>query len=177
MENFIEIENYLANEKDGNIVKERKNPFYGLLTLLIGIIVTIVSIQCKIPETVQMACLSAGVISVLVGSVMLVLVYTSDSGNYRFKTTGARLCRYRRYIATADRQQLIEYVNSGNMRLLQDINKETSTGTMLQAFIANDGYYAIVQVEEYIPYSFTPCTPPVTLDKENATLLLQWIKH
>lgn len=177
MENYIKIEKYLADGKDGNISKQRKNPFWGILLLVVGLVVIVLSIRCHLPETVQIACLSLGVLATLVGAVMLVLLSTSDCGGFRFNTTGACICRYRRYIATADRQQLLNCVNAGDMRLLNQVHKETSTGTLLQAYISKDGNYAILQVEEYIPHDFVPITPPVTLDQSNATLLLQWLKN
>ena len=177
MEDFIKIENYLANGSDGNIVKQPKNPLRGLLVLLVGIAVIVFSTQCSMPETAQIASLSLGVLAALVGGMMLVLLSTSDCGGYRFKTTGAPLCRYRRYVASDDRQRLIDSVSSADMRLLGDIHKESSTSTLLQAFVAKDGSYAVLQVEGYIPHDFVPRTAPVSLDKENASLLLQWLKN
>lgn len=176
MEEYIKIEQYLANGNDGNIVKQNKNPMRGLVVMLLGIAVLIVALRSHLPETAQIAFMTLGVLAALAGGIMMVLVCTSECGGYRFKTTGAKMCHYRRYITANDKQKFVACVNSGDMRPLEQVHKETSTGTLMHAYVATDGSYAILQVEEYIPHDFVPITAPVALDQPNATLLLQWIK-
>ena len=101
----------------------------------------------------------------------------SACGGYRYKPTGACMKRHRRYVNADDRQKLLEFIHNNDMSQLNQVRKETSTGTLLHAYASSDGAFAVVQVEEYIPHDFVPMTPPTCLEGNAAKKLSEWIKQ
>lgn len=175
MEDYTKIEEYMAAGSDSRIIKKTKNPAHGIIILLAGAAVLIVGARFKMPDALQMGLMAIGAIAAMAGGIMLILVAVSDCGGYRFKPTGSCIKHHRRYINADDRQKMLECIRYADMKQIDQVRKETSTGTLLQAYASKDGAFAVVQVEEYIPHDFVPMTPPVCLEGEQAAKLLNWI--
>lgn len=175
MENYTKLEEYMNSGNDSRIEKKRKNPTCGIAVLLLGLVVLIAGIRCPLSDASQMALISIGAIAALTGGVVLVRLSVSATGGYRSKSTGTCMKHYRRYVNADDRQKLLDGIRYGDMSLLSQVRKETSTCTLVQAYAASDGSIAVVQVEEYIPHDFIPMTQPMCLEGETAQILRKWL--
>lgn len=176
MEDYIKIDNYIAENSNGLFEKRKKNPAAGIAVLTAGIAMLIAGIRCHLTDSAQMALISIGFLASLMGLFLLVALSASDCGGYRAKSNGSRMKRYRRYVNGSDRQTLTDCLKGGDIKLLEQMHKETSTSTLLQAYVSADGSLAVVQAEEYIPHDFVPITPPVCLEGADAQALLKWLK-
>ena len=173
MEDFIKIEDYMAGGADSRIARHRKSPILALAILAVGIVLLAVSLRFKLADSLQMALLTLGIMGILAGGIMLLL---SNGQCYRYQPTGAQMRHYRRYVNTDDRQKLIDSIEKGDLGQLAQIRKESSTGTLLNAFVCADGSFAVVQAEVYIPHDFLPATPPVAIGQPHSAALLKWLE-
>lgn len=176
MANYTKLEEYMADGNDGRIEKKSKNPACGIAFLVLGIAVLIAGIRGQMSDSAQMALISIGAIAALVGGFLLVMLSISTCGGYRYRGTGACMKHYRRYVNAGDRQALLDCINHSDMSQLGQVRKETSTGTLLRAYVSKDGAFAVAQVEEYIPHDFVAMTPPTCLEGDAAKNLSAWLK-
>ena len=175
MEDFIKIEEYLNNNSDNNIEKRHKSPLCGILVMVCGLAVLVLSLRCKMSDTLTMTLLTLGAIAALTGMFMAIMAATNGM-KYIYVPTGSCLKHYRRYINADDRNMLREMITSGNLSKLSSVRKENSTGTLLQIYVSQDGAYALLQLEEYIPHDFVPITPATAFRNSDAAAILAFVK-
>ena len=173
MENIIEIEEYLKNGTNDKIGRYRKSPVAGILVLIIGIAVLIVSLKIALPDALKMTLLTLGALGLIAG--FLMLVFGAAGNSYQYLPTRSPLKHYRRYINTADRQQAINCLTTGDFTHLGDIRQEASTSAMVVAYVSRDGACAILQLMEYVPHHFQASTPVLVADPASIPALQQWL--
>ena len=176
MEDYIKITEYLDNGAESRVAKHRKSPIMGIIILICGLAVLLLSLKVKLPDALTMSLLTIGAIAALVGLFMAIMTAVSDNACYLFLPTKSKIKRYRRYINSDDRQLLRDILNDNTFQLLGNVRKECSTGTLLQFYLSADGAYAVAQLEEYIPHDFVAATPPVVINPDDIPYVEQWLK-
>lgn len=178
MEDYIKIEEYInnnANDANGIISLRKKSPLAGLITLVCGIAVLLLSSKATLGDTAKMSLLTIGILAILTGFFMAILV-TAGKSKLTYKPTNAPMKHYKRYINADDRQTLRECINSGDLAALGKVRIENSTCSLLHVYLSSDGQYALMQLTEYIPHSFEPITPVAAFDAEQARLVQEFLK-
>lgn len=176
MEEYIKIEEYVKNGNDNNIATRRKSPLCGIIVMLCGIALLILSLKCTMGDTLKMTILTLGALAAITGLFMAVLSRTTGSCRMVYNPTGACIKHYRHYINADDRQQLREIINSGSFEKLGTIRKENSTCSLLHTYLSQDGQYALMQLEEYIPHSFEPITAVTAVPAEKVQHVQAFVK-
>lgn len=179
MEDYIKIEEYInnnANDANGIISLRKKSPLAGLITLVCGIAVLLLSLKATMGDTAKMSLLTIGILAILTGFFMAILTLTAGKSKLTYKPTNAPMKHYKRYINADDRQALRECINSGDLKALGKVRIENSTCSLLHVYLSTDGQYALMQLTEYIPHSFVPVTHVAAFDAEQARLVQEFLK-
>lgn len=173
MEDIITIEDYLNNGINEKIAKQHKSPLCGILVLIAGILLLIISLKMVLPDALKMTLLTLGGIGIIAG--FLMLVFGATGRCYRHLPTRSPLKHFRRYINPEDRQIALNSLASGDFTHFADIRKEVSTSAMIEAYISRDGAFALLQLTEYVPHHFQPTTPVHVANPANIPLIQSWL--
>lgn len=176
MEEYIKIEEYLKNNTESRVISRKKSPLPGVIVLLCGLAVLIISLKVMLPEALKMTLLTVGALAAITGLFMTVMTLASGDSTYIYKNTGSSIKHYRRYINADDRMCCRECLGSGKMDRLGKVRKENSTCSLLHIYLSKDGVFALMQLEEYVPHSFVPVTPVVTVAPEEVAHVVEFVK-
>lgn len=173
MENIIEIEDYIHNNPNLHIGSHRKSPMASVAVLVCSIALVAVAQMINHHDSLQMSALSAGVAGILAGAIMLMLCF-GKGANYVYSPTKSPMRRYRLYISSGNRQQMLDLLSAGDMGRLKAIRHEVSTNTMVDVLISKDGACALLQVKEY-GTTFEPVSPVCQVTGDGVQQVKLWL--
>lgn len=175
MEEYINIEEYLATDNSNKYTKCTGCPWWGIGILIVSIAILACSLRLVGGDTVKMLLLTLGILGIIVGAALIIACCTGRS--YRLKATGQRLKAIKIYIDASDRQKCKDAIVENNPKKLAGVATTASSCTLLQIVCTDDRRYALVQLEEYVPHSFIPVTPVAEMVGEDTANMIVWLKQ
>lgn len=93
----------------------------------------------------------------------LILLFIYKSG-YKDNESGERYTKKEHFFAQSERSRILEAVENNKMRDIDYADEDKGNGLRLDIYINSKKSKAFVQVFEYIPYKYEPCSDQYELE-------------
>ncbi|MDL2239041.1 hypothetical protein LJC25_04025 [Bacteroidales bacterium OttesenSCG-928-K03] len=143
----------------------------GIL-LLIGIVVIVLSFSLKIESSTASTILIIGICIAIVGIVLLI------TGKKRWitKKSGSKVDKVCLYFDDKDTFNLTNELEKANFSNLSKYATTESSGLRIIGLVADDGSFAAIRLEKYIPYIFELISENIIVEGGNSDIICSSIK-
>jgi membrane-bound ClpP family serine protease len=162
--------------KDEKIIQTKKSPVQSIIITLVGVALLILGIIVVNNETLAILLVVAGVAIIICGIVMIALAMGKNSFDYIYEPTGKKLKKYKIYLNEQDSRTFISCINANDFKKINKFKKSMDTGHMLECMGTNDGEIFVFQLSEYVPHSYVPSSPVITIHGDEARAMLELVK-
>lgn len=145
MEHIQSIEEHIAAEMGGKIVRKRNSILVPLLVLIIGIGLLVLLTQSHMSDALSSACLTVGLIATVLGLVLTAMNLSGALSHYQYASTGSRMKDHKVYLTVDGYRKATDALSTGNMSSLSDLQPVTSSNTALHILVCKDDSIALVQ--------------------------------
>lgn len=163
MEKIQTIDEYIATEMGGKIVRKKKSPVGALLLLAVGAGMLILMRTANMGDSLQAASLTAGLICLAVGLILTAMHLSGALWRYCYATTGCRMVDKKVYLSTDDYHRAVEALSDGNKTSLSNLKSVVSSNGAVRVLRSKDGALALVQAGRFDTGHFEAETPVMTL--------------
>lgn len=163
MEKTQTIEQYIAAETGGQVVRKRNSPLLGILLLVIGAGLMALLINVKMADSLQTATLTVSAITAALGLLFTAMNISGAMWHYVYAPTGSRLKDHKAYLAVADYQRCLDAIERGDTAALSTLSPVVSSNCALRVLYSIDGAMALLQAGRYETSRFEEETPVVCL--------------
>ena len=176
MNTFELLENKIQNMKDEKIIQTKKSPLQAIVITLIGIALLILGIVAVNNETVALLLVVAGIALIISGIVMIAFAMGKNSFDYTYEPTGKKLKTHKIYLNDQDARTFTAYIHANDFKKVNQLKKSMDTGHMLECMGTADGEIFVFQLSQYVPHSYVPSSPVITLRGDDAKAMLELMK-
>lgn len=166
------IEQYIAAEMDGKIVRKSNSPLLGILVLAVGIGLLVLMRTTALPDSVMALCLTFGLIGIVVGLVLTGICLTGAMSHYVYLPSGSRMKDKKIYLGADEYRYCLDAFATGEMKRLSTLIPVVSSNSVLRVLAANDKSIALVQAGRYDTGHLEPETDVVFLQGADLGTLL-----
>lgn len=153
------IDQYIAAEMSGKIVKKANSPFAGVLTLVAGIALLMLMRLGHMGDSLQALVLTLGVLGTAVGLVLTAMTLSRALWHYHYVPTGKRMRDRKVYLGLDDYKRAADALSDGGLETLASLHPVTSSNAALRVLMSADSAMALVQAGRYDTGHFAPETP------------------
>lgn len=176
MNTFELLENKIQNMKDEKIIQTKKSPLQAIVITLIGIALLILGIVAVNNETVALLLVVAGIALTISGIVMIGINTGKNAFDYVYEPTGKKMKKYKIYLNEHDARTFVSCINTNDYKKINQLKKSMDTKHMLECMGTNDGEIFVFQLSDYVPHSYIPSSPVITLQGNDAKAMLELVK-
>lgn len=163
MEHVKTIDEYIATEMGGKIVRKRKSPIPYITILAVGILLLVLLHNIHAADSLQAFILTAGIICLAVGLVLTAVNISGAMWCYKYVSTGSSMKDKKVYLDINDYLKASEALRNGNTSSLAGLRAIVSSNNALRVLCSKDGSIALVQGGRYDTGQFEAETPVVCL--------------
>ncbi|MDR2084103.1 MAG: hypothetical protein LBP67_03815 [Bacteroidales bacterium] len=140
--------------------------------LVIAIVMIVLSFSLKLENTGSSVLLAIGV---CIAIFAIVLMFTGKK-RWVTKATGSKVEKVCLYFEDKDVFNLTSELERGNYSNIGKYDTKDSSGLRVIALIADDGSFAALRLEKYIPYVFEHITETIIKTNDDATKICDCFK-
>ncbi|MBR3783243.1 MAG: hypothetical protein IKJ78_02085 [Bacteroidales bacterium] len=159
MEHIKTIDEYIAAEMGGKIVRKRNSPMAHIAVLAIGVVLLVLLHSTHAADSVQAMMLTAGIICLVVGLVLTAMNLSGAMWHYKYIATGSRMKEYKVYLSPEDYRVAYDALTTGATGDLATVKPVVSSNSALRVLHSKDGSIALVQGGRYDTGHFEAETP------------------
>lgn len=163
MEKIQTINEYIAAEMGGKIVRKRKSPLAGLLLIAVGVAMMVLMNSTHMADSLQASALTVGLICLALGLVLTAMAFSGALWCYRYVTTGSRLKEKKVYLGADDYNKAAEALRNGDKGGLGNLKAVVSSNGALHVLRSLDGSIALLQAGRFDTGHFEAETPVMVL--------------
>lgn len=163
MEKIQTINEYIAAEMGGKIVRKRKSPLAGLLLIAVGVAMMVLMNSTHMADSLQASALTVGLICLALGLVLTAMAFSGALWCYRYVTTGSKLKEKKVYLGAADYNKAAEALRNGDKGGLGNLKAVVSSNGALHVLRSLDGSIALLQAGRFDTGHFEAETPVMVL--------------
>ena len=145
MEHVKTIDEYIATEMGGKIVRKRKSPIPYITILAVGILLLVLLHNIHAADSLQAFILTAGIICLAVGLVLTAVNISGAMWCYKYVSTGSSMKDKKVYLDINDYLKASEALRNGNTSSLAGLRAIVSSNNALRVLCSKDGSIALVQ--------------------------------
>lgn len=145
MENIQTIEEHIAAEMGGKIIRKRNSPAIPLLVLAVGIGLIILLTQAHLSDALSSACLTVGLISTALGGILTAMNLSGALCHYQYVSTGSRMKNHKVYLSADDYRKVLDALSTGNLSSFSDLHPVAGSNSALHILVCKDDSIALVQ--------------------------------
>lgn len=143
------INEYIASEMGGKIVKHAKSPVVGLLVLAAGVALLVLMRTMAMGDSLQAMVLTVGVIATGVGIVLTAMCLTGAMSHYRYEPTHSTMRERKVYLDAGDFQLCRDALTGGDLAVMRALKPQTSTNAALHLLYSRDHAVALLQAGRF----------------------------
>lgn len=159
MEHIQSIEEYIAAEMDGKIVRKHNSPVGPLVVLAVGVGMLILLTQARLGDALSSACLTVGLIASALGLILTAMNLSGAICHYTYVGTGSRMKDRKVYLLADDYRKAVEALTEGRLATLGDLHPVNSSNCALRILGSQDGSIVLVQPMRDESGHFVPDAP------------------
>lgn len=163
MEKIQTINEYIAAEMGGKIVRKRKSPLAGLLLIAVGVALMVLMHTSHMADSLQAAALTVGLICLALGLVLTAMALSGALWCYRYVATGSKLKEKKVYLGVDDYNKAAEALKGGDKGALGNLKAVVSSNGALHVLRSMDGSIALLQAGRFDTGHFEAETPVMVL--------------
>lgn len=163
MEKIQTINEYIAAEMGGKIVRKRKSPLLGLLLLAVGIVMLVLMHSAHIADSLQALTLTVGILCLALGLVLTAMNLSGAMWGYHYAATGSKMKEKKVYLGVEDYGKAREALSGGDKTALGNLKAVVSSNGALHVLRSADGAIALVQAGRFDTGHFEAETPVAVL--------------
>lgn len=163
MEKIQTINEYIAAEMGGKIVRKRKSPLAGLLLIAVGVAMMVLMNSTHMADSLQASALTVGLICLALGLVLTAMAFSGALWCYRYVTTGSKLKEKKVYLGADDYNKAAEALRNGDKGGLGNLKAVVSSNGALHVLRSLDGSIALLQAGRFDTGHFEAETPVMVL--------------
>lgn len=163
MEKIQTINEYIAAEMGGKIVRKRKSPLAGLLLIAVGVAMMVLMNSTHMADSLLASALTVGLICLALGLVLTAMAFSGALWCYRYVTTGSRLKEKKVYLGADDYNKAAEALRNGDKGGLGNLKAVVSSNGALHVLRSLDGSIALLQAGRFDTGHFEAETPVMVL--------------
>lgn len=162
MEHIKTIDEYIAAEMGGKIVRKRNSPMAHIAVLALGVVLLVLLHNTHAADSVQAMMLTAGIICLVVGLVLTAMNLSGAMWHYKYIATGSRMKDKKIYLGQNDYSKALSVLDGGDKSQLSDVLPVVSSNCALRVLRSKDDSIALVQGGRYDTGHFEVETPVVS---------------
>ena len=174
-QNIQNIEEYIAGEMAGKVVRKAKSPLAWILLTAIGAAALVASFAGSVTDSMQMLLLTLGVTAVLVGGVLTALCLTKTLWYYYYEPTHSRVRTKLIYYTTDEYAKCCDALAKGEYNCLGNLQPQITSLLVLQAAWSSDGSFALLQAGRHDSGRVLPETEVARLEGTEAAAAMSWL--
>lgn len=152
------INEYIASEMGGKIVKHAKSPVTGLLVLAAGVALLVLMRTMAMVDSLQALVLTVGVLATGVGIVLTAMCLTGAMSHYRYEPTHSTMRERKVYLGASDFQLCRDALMGGDLAVVGKVVPVNSTNAALHLLYSRDHAVALLQAGRFDTGHFEPET-------------------
>lgn len=176
MNTFELLENKIQNMKDEKIIQTKKSSVQSIIITLVGMALLVLGIIAVSNEILAILLIVTGVALTILGIVMIAVNTGKNAFDYVYEPTGKKMKKHKIYLNEQDAHTFISCINTNDFKKINQLKKSMDTGHMLECMGTNDGEIFIFQLSEYVPHSYVPSSPVITIHGDDARVMLELVK-
>ena len=163
MEQIKTMNEYIAAEMGGKIVRKKEFPLIGVALLAVGAVMMVVMADMRDGGNIQTLLLTAGTICIAIGLLLTAMGLSGAQWHYCYAPTGSAMKSHSVYLSAADYNKAVDALTSGRATELGTLKALVSSNCMMQVLRSKDGAIALVQAGRNDMGHFEVETPVVCL--------------
>ena len=171
MEQFKSIDEYIATEMCGKIVRKKEFPIAGVALLAVGALLSVLMVGTHNGSNLQTLLLTAATISIAIGLLLTAMGLSGAQWHYSYVATGSRLKERKVYLSATDYSKAVEALAAGSYTALGRLTPLVSSNGLVRVLRSNDGSIALLQACRNDVGHMEYETPPVVLDSTDVAAL------
>lgn len=164
METIQSIDEYIATQMDGKLVRKGKNPLLWIVLALVGIALIVVCFSVRLDDSLQTLLLTLGAIATLVGIVLSALCLSKTLWTYCYLPTHSWVKNRTVYLSSADYGVCREALANQHFDAIGKLQPQVSTNLGIKLLWSTDGAIALMQAGRFDIGPFEPETEVVRIE-------------
>lgn len=176
MEKIQSIDEYIAAEMAGQIVRKRNSPASGLLLLAVGIGLLVLMHRTHLSDSLSAGALTVGLVCLAVGLVLTAMNFTGAMAHYLYKPTGKSLKSRTVCLEADDYRRCFEAIGAADAKALAALRPAGSTNSAVHVMHSTDWAVALLQAGRDDTGHFEAETQVLCLTGTEAALICKLCK-